>query len=237
MFEGYVGIRLWSGQLMADVWFTVIFILFLLFAINSRIHVKSFVKMFRYISVGKNKNSELSLYNKKSFNFFMVFQSMLLTSLIFTQEAYYRGYLNNITQKKLFMSLAMTFIVIFGFYLLRRIIYYILIYIFASQNFYKQWIITYNALTGIWGITLYIPAICITFLDNYHFLAIGIMILFYLAFRLAIIYKTTRLFHIKKFDLFYLSLYLCSHEILPLIILLKGFVYLYNFIEKSALWH
>lgn len=47
MFEGYVGIRLWSGQLMEDVWFSILFVLFFLFAIHARIHVKSFIKIFR----------------------------------------------------------------------------------------------------------------------------------------------------------------------------------------------
>ena len=65
MFEGYVGIRLWSGQLMEDVWFSILFVLFFLFAIHARIHVKSFIKIFRNLGFntsGKSSNTDLSIY-------------------------------------------------------------------------------------------------------------------------------------------------------------------------------
>lgn len=240
MFEGYVGIRLWSGQLMEDVWFSILFVLFFLFAIHARIHVKSFIKIFRnlgFSASGISNNSVQSIYYSKSLYFYLTFQALALSSLAITQEAYYLGFLNSIDKEKLLLALVFTFLSVLFFYLTRRIIYYLLIYIFCNQGLYRQWSISYNSLVSTWGISLYIPVIGMSFLENYHIAAAGLFIIFYILFRFAIIYKSIRLFYIKKFDLFYLSLYLCAHEILPLLIAYKGFVFLYNFIEKSALWH
>ncbi len=240
MFEGYVGIRLWSGQLMEDVWFSILFVLFFLFAIHARIHVKSFIKIFRNLGFntsGKSSNTDLSIYYSKSLHFYLIFQALALSSLAITQEAYYLGFLNNIDKEKLLLVVVSTFLSVLVFYLIRRIIYYLLIYTFSRQDVYRQWVIIYNSLISVWGISLYLPVIGMSFLGNYHFWAVCLFIIFYILFRFAIIYKSIRLFYIKKFDLFYLSLYLCAHEILPLLIAYKGFVFLYNFIEKSALWH
>uniref|UniRef100_UPI003FEF4BAF DUF4271 domain-containing protein n=1 Tax=Parabacteroides distasonis TaxID=823 RepID=UPI003FEF4BAF len=52
-----------------------------------------------------------------------------------------------------------------------------------------------------------------------------------------IIYKTIRIFHRKNSSFLYISLYLCGQEILPLVFLYEGIIYLYNFIESSTLWH
>lgn len=240
MFEGYVGIRLWSGQLMEDVWFSILFVLFFLFAIHARIHVKSFIKIFRNLGFGTTAisgNNDLSVYYSKSLHIYLIVQALALTSVAITQEAYHLGFLNSIDKEKLLFTLLLTFLVVVVYYLIRRVIYYLLIYTFSSSEAYRQWVILYNSLISIWGIALYIPVVCMSFLGNYHFWAVSLFILFYILFRFAIIYKSIRLFYIKKFDLFYLSLYLCAHEILPLLISYKGFVFLYNFIEKSALWH
>lgn len=240
MFEGYVGIRLWSGQLMEDVWFSILFVLFFLFAVHARIHVKSFIKIFRNLGFNtssKGGNSDLSTYYSKSLHIYLIFQALTLTSVVITQEAYHLGFLSSIDKEKLSFALVLTFLSVLLFYLIRRIIYYILIYTFSRPGVYRQWVILYNSLISVWGISLYIPVICMSFLGNYHIWAVCLFILFYILFRFAIIYKSIRLFYIKKFDLFYLSLYLCAHEILPLLIAYKGFVFLYNFIEKSALWH
>ena len=112
-----------------------------------------------------------------------------------------------------------------------------LIFTFADAEFNKQWKLYYNSIIGVWGVTLYIPVVGQTFVGNCYYFAVYLFVFLYILCRFAIIYKSIRLFYTKKFDLFYLSLYLCAHEILPVFIMYKGFIYLCNFIEKSALWH
>ena len=123
------------------------------------------------------------------------------------------------------------------YYLLRRLVYHMLIFTFADAEFNKQWKLYYNSIIGVWGVTLYIPVVGQTFVGNCYYFAVYLFVFLYILCRFAIIYKSIRLFYTKKFDLFYLSLYLCAHEILPVFIMYKGFIYLCNFIEKSALWH
>ena len=135
MFEGYVGIRLWSGQLMEDVWFSILFVLFFLFAIQARIHVKSFIKIFRnlgFSTSSKSGNTDLSIYYSKSLHIFLIVQALILTTVAITQEAYHLGFLNSIDKNKLLFALSLTFLSVVLFYLIRRIIYYLLIYTFGD---------------------------------------------------------------------------------------------------------
>ena len=46
-FEGYVGIRLWDGQLVDDVVFSLLFVLFMCFALVFRTNYRLFLKMMR----------------------------------------------------------------------------------------------------------------------------------------------------------------------------------------------
>lgn len=89
----------------------------------------------------------------------------------------------------------------------------------------------------IWGILLYIPVLLMVFIDINVTIPIFLFSIFYVLYRFAIIYKTIRIFHKKNGGFLYISLYLCGQEILPLVFLYEGMVYLYNFIETSTLWH
>ena len=215
MFEGFVGIRLWDGQIVEDVLFSILAGLLLLFAFSARLHTKSFLKMFRCIGfLGREGfTTEMSVYYNKYFNSFMTFQALLLASLWVFLEAHQRGYTHELTHGKIGLLILATFLLIGAYYLCRRIVYHVLI------------------------ISLYIPVAWQGFVGSFYYLSTGLFLILYILSHFAIIYKSVRLFHTKKFDLFYLSLYLCAHEILPLFIMYKGFIYLYNFIEKSALWH
>ena len=106
MFEGYIGIRLWSGQLIEDALFTVLFVLFLFFACNARLHVKTFLKMFRCVGMlGKTAtNTEMSTYYNKGFSGFMTFQALLLCGIALFLYAYHEGLLYNLSEKKLVVS-------------------------------------------------------------------------------------------------------------------------------------
>ena len=239
MFEGFVGIRLWDGQIVEDILFSILAGLLLLFAFSARLHTKSFLKMFRCIGfLGREGfTTEMSVYYNKYFNSFMTFQALLLASLWVFLEAHQRGYTHELTHGKIGLLILATFLLIGAYYLCRRIVYHVLIYIFADAAYEAQWRLNYNSIIGVWGISLYIPVAWQGFVGSFYYLSTGLFLILYILSHFAIIYKSVRLFHTKKFDLFYLSLYLCAHEILPLFIMYKGFIYLYNFIEKSALWH
>lgn len=237
MFEGYVGIRLWSGQVIEDVWFSILFVLFFLFALHARIHVRSFAKIFRNLGSNASGNAGLSVYYSRPLFFYLTFQALALSSMAVTQEVYYQGLLDSLGKEYLLPVLAFTFLSVLSYYLVRRAVYGWLIYTFGSRETYRQWEVLYNSLVSVWGIALYVPVLGMSFFREHHVWLACLFAGLYVLFRFAIICKSARLFCIKKFDIFYLSLYLCGHEILPLLIAYKGFVFLYNFIGKSALWH
>ena len=47
IFEGYVGIRLWDGQLVDDVIFSLLLFLFIVFSFVFRTNFQLFVKMLK----------------------------------------------------------------------------------------------------------------------------------------------------------------------------------------------
>lgn len=239
MFEGYIGIRLWNGQLIEDTLFSILCVLFFLFAVNARLHTKSFLKMFRCIrALGRaGANSDISVYYNIYFSGFMTFQTLLLCGISVFLAAIHSGLLQNLTQEKILVSIASSFLLMLFYYICRRVGYHLLIYTFANEEYHKRWKLNYNSIIGFWGMLLYIPVIWQAFIGNYYYFMVSLFVFLYILCRFAIICKSIRLFYTKKIGLFYLSLYLCAHEILPVLLLYKGFVYLYNFIEKSALWH
>lgn len=238
MFEGYVGIRLWEGQLFGDTVFSIVLVLLLLFAISARTQVKSFINMFRVCASSRPKmNPEISIYYSKILNSVLTFQTISLFSLALVLYEYENENMHTIREGKLEITILLTFFFVLFYYFIRRFCYRILIFIFATPEYYRQWRLNYNSIIGVWGILMYVPVIAQAVTKGQSHTFVILFIILYILSRFAIIYKSIRLFSIKKFDFFYLSLYLCTHEILPLWIMYKGLIYLYNFIEKSALWH
>ncbi|MCC8152995.1 MAG: DUF4271 domain-containing protein [Tannerellaceae bacterium] len=88
-----------------------------------------------------------------------------------------------------------------------------------------------------WGISLYIPVFWLVFLDNQYLPAVLLFLFLYFLCRSVILYKSIEIFFHKTPGFFYIILYLCTLEILPLAILYRAVIYLYNFIEASAIWH
>ena len=56
-FEGYVGIRLWDGQLVDDVVFSLLFVLFMCFALVFRTNYRLFLKMMRDVVYVKERQT------------------------------------------------------------------------------------------------------------------------------------------------------------------------------------
>ena len=63
IFEGYVGIRLWDGQLVDDVIFSLLLFLFIVFSFVFRTNFQLFVKMLK-----DNQKRKASLPDKLAFS-------------------------------------------------------------------------------------------------------------------------------------------------------------------------
>jgi hypothetical protein len=239
-FERYVGIKLGDEQLINDVSFALLCGLLALLAIVFHSNRKLFGKMFNEAFYNKNRNNifdDSKNSNEWLFNGFMTFQALMLSSIIIYSAGKVFGYASQINTWNIFISVGLIFLMVLLFFLGRRIINLILGYVFANEEQYDKWKKSNDAVRGVWGLSLYIPAIWILFGDTNHLIPIYLFCILYLAGRILIAYKSIHIFSKRNNGILYINLYLCTLEILPLFVLYDGLVFLYNIIEESSLWH
>lgn len=238
-FEGYEGIRLWEEQLADDVIFSLLLCLLVTFAIMFRSHLQSFVKMVKDAFLVKER---LTLFDgfigKNHFIFrdFMIFQAIALAAIAMIAIGKMYGWIDYTDWKVLLWEVALVFGVLFLFYQLKQFGYFLLGYVFADPEKYKLWKTNYHAIIGVWGISLYVPVLWLIFIKSHGMYPVALFLLLYALSRFVIIYKTIRIFHKKTTGFLYINLYLCAQEILPLVLMYEGLIYLCNFVEISALW-
>lgn len=240
IFEGYVGIRLWDGQLVDDVIFSLLSVLFVVFSFVFRANFRLFVKLLKDAFLVKERQNLFDdVVGKSAFFFrnFMTFQALFLSSIALIAIGRIYGFVNYVEWQAVLSAIGTVFLVLFLFYQFKQCCYYLLGSVFADSDKYKLWKTNYNAVMGIWGVSLYVPVLWLVFVGTYVTIPIAMFCILYILCRFVIIYKTIRIFHKKSTGLLYISLYLCTQEILPLVFLYEGMVYLYNFIETSTLWH
>jgi len=240
LFEGFVGIRLWDGQVLNDFLFTLILSILILFAFVFRFNYRACLKMFHDVVYIKERQSLFEKGSVSDFYFrtFMLFQTLALCTLFFFSYFYTKGYLDfELTLPNILLCMGVFFIITLLFFLFKWVLYELTGMIFSDSNKFKIWRNNYVAIIGAWGVSLYIPVVWSAFWGMYSALSTVLFVFLYILCRFAIIYKTLRIFYRKSTGILYINLYLCAQEILPLIFLYEGIVYLYNFIKMSTLWH
>lgn len=240
MFEGYVGIRLWDGQLVDDVIFSLLLSLLVAFAIVFRANYQNFIKMLKdvvYLKERQNLFDDTVGKSETFFRHFMIFQMLFLCSIALFAIARVKGVVAHLDEKGVIVIIVSVFCLLLLFYQFKQFCNYLLGFIFAAPDKYRFWKKSYNATMAAWGILLYIPVVWLMFVGNKTLAPVILFCIFYFLCRFVIIYKTIRIFHKNSVGLLYISLYLCTQEILPLIFLYEGMIFLYNFIETSTLWH
>ena len=239
-FDGYEGIRLWEDQLADDVIFSLLLCLFVFFAIVFRTHIRSFVKMTKDAFLVKERQTLFDgAVGGSNFIFrnFMTIQAIALTTMAFVAIGKIYDWIDYTNWLSFLWKINVLFGGVFLYYQVKQLGYYVLGYVFVDPEKYKLWKRSYNAIIGLWGISLYLPVLWLVFVKTYVMLPIVLFFLLYALSRFVIIYKTIRIFHKKSTGFLYINLYLCALEILPLVFVYEGIVYcLYNFVETSALW-
>jgi hypothetical protein len=230
-FEGYVGIQIGDRQLVYDVVFSLLFGLLIVFAMVFHANSHLFMKMTRDIFHIKDR---LSLFediggNEAAFRRFMTFQSLFLFSIAAFLIGQSYGYIPDYqTVEMNLLTIGVIFVFLFAFYLFKQLLYNISGFIFAGTDLYKTWRTGYTASTGFLGVLLYIPVLCISFTEINTETPLLALLFLCLLWRIVIIYKTIYIFNVRGVGFIYIILYLCAQEILPVILLYEGIVYLYN---------
>lgn len=113
-----------------------------------------------------------------------------------------------------------------AYYLWQMAAYSIVGYSFTSAPRRKLWLKGFNASQSLLGITLSVPALAILFNPQLGPWLIALAALLYFLARVIFIIKGFRIFYNKSFALLYFILYLCSLEIIPLIIISNAATFL-----------
>jgi hypothetical protein len=237
-FEGYTGIYLNNITFSNDILLIVVIILLSAFALIFRFNVPLFGKMISNINAGKQRQSIFDTTEKDSFlfNAFMTFQTLLLCSIFLFSVATEYKYFTNPDIPKTFIITIILLIILFLFYLFKKATYSVFGHIFAEKSAYKMMFVNYQGLFCTWGIFLYLPVLWILLIGKYLFIAYILFIISYLVFRIILIYRFIHIFFNKNTGLLFFSLYLCTQEIIPLVFLYEGLIYMYNIIEKNNIW-
>jgi hypothetical protein len=234
-FDGFTGILLSDTTFSNDVLLLVVLLLLSVFAVIFRFNSPLFGKMISNISAGEQRHSIFETTEKDSFlfNTFMIFQTMLLSGvIIFLTLVEYDYFIKpGIASALLLTGIFLLFI--FFFYLFKNALYSIFGYIFIEKSAYKMMFTNYNALFCTFGILLYIPVLWILLIGKYFFVALIIIAISYLSFRLILAFRFIYIFLNKNTGLLFLSLYLCTLEIVPLVLFYEGLIYIYNIIETN----
>ena len=218
----------------------LLFVLLLLttFAIIFRLNVPLFGKMISNINATEQRQSIFETTEKDSFlfNVFMTFQSLFLCSIfIFLFTIEYKYFIRPDVSTT-FSAICILLLILLIFLLLKISLFTLFGRLFADKSANKMLFTNYQALLCIWGIFLYLPILWIFLVGKYFFIAFILFIISYLIFRIILIYRFFCIFFNKNTGLLFFSLYLCAQEIVPLVFLYEGLIYIYSIIEKNNIW-
>lgn len=114
------------------------------------------------------------------------------------------------------------------YYLCQLGAYSLIGYVFADKDDARLWIRGYNASQALLGWTLVLPALAVLFYPSTTVYLVPVGIVLYIIARIIFLSKGFRLFYQGMSSLLYFVLYLCSVEIVPLIIAYHAIFLLYR---------
>ena len=124
--------------------------------------------------------------------------------------------------------------ILFIFY--KWLAYFVVGKVFFGKESFSQWMGSFSSLIGIMGVILFVPVLFMFYIDSIYTFCLIFIVICLLLFVIIAIYKTFVLFFHDISLLLHLFLYLCAQEIIPLLFLYKGLVYLFNIAESNILW-
>lgn len=101
-------------------------------------------------------------------------------------------------------------------------VYWTVGFVFTSRTMRSQWLAGFSSVQSMLGLSLIVPALTAMFYPGLSasFAAVGAFI--YICWRIVFIVKGFRIFFHNYFSLVYFILYLCSVEIIPLLLLYRS---------------
>jgi hypothetical protein len=188
---------------------------------NSRF--KQTIKALMNYSVSQEINREEKVFFHRA-NILLTILYVLVASLLLYQI---RDFLNNTTlELHSFVFYLLIMGGIFSMYIIRYIFSLILAFIFDDTSISSEYIFNISLYNNMLGVLL-IPILCVLYFTTLGFN----VVLFYLTLPLLFVTFLLRLIRIyligfsKGISYFYIFLYICTLEIIPLVVLFKIFIF------------
>ena len=221
-----------------DIMILIVLLLLSAFAWIFRLNIPLFGKMISNISVGVQRQSIFETTENDSFLLaaFLTFQTLLLLSIFLLTFTIKYKFIINIDVATTLLYIGILLAAVFVFFLLKRLFYLLSGAIFIEQSARNRMIISLQSLFYIWGVSLYIPVLWLLLFDTYLYIPVILLVISFLAYEVVLALRIIDAFFNKNTGLLFLSLYLCAQEIVPLVFLYEGLVYIYNIIEVNFTW-
>lgn len=193
---------------------------FLLLAFNVR-HYSIFLKNFSYDlwSVRRTEDSfGVRTVSETGIQMSIVLLTSICQGIIINAALNSSGFT---TQLPVFPEIAAIAVCALLFYFWQLVAYRMVGYVFIDRFSARQWIKGFNASQALLGISLTVPALVVLFNPEEASIMVVIGVVCYLVARLIFIFKGFRLFYENFGSLIYFILYLCSLEIVPLVLIFR----------------
>ncbi len=204
--------------------FTLIFILSLIlttcaYSLGTRFYTHFFKTLFS----GKERISFLFESTLTGFEFktCLTLQTILLEGLIFYNLIREQIFGENIN-KNYIMTLSAFVVIIAAYHLIRGISFAIMGNIFSTNSTTRSFISEYFTLLSLWGTWLLPVALFMVFAHLNIYITATFLIIPALLIRILTIHKGVKIFFNNLRGPFYIFLYLCALEIMPLIVLFQA---------------
>lgn len=203
---------------------TLLICLFLFITLNLR-HYSTFLKTFAHnlFSVRKRAN----VFDERStMSETRVLASLILLTCVSEGILLFGALSLAGTDSDNFISIATLSGLALGYYLAEYAAYRTVGYIFTTPSRAEMWAKGFTSSQALLGLTICIPALLSLFVPAAVEMLVWISTSLYIIARIIFISKGFRIFYHNSFSLIYFILYLCSLEIIPLILIYKASLFL-----------
>lgn len=203
---------------------TLVLGVFVVITLNLR-HYSTFLKTFTHnlFSVRRRQNvfDERSTMSEARVQFSLVL-------LLCVSEGVLMFSLLNMGNSNIdnFAGVSLLSLLATAFYLVQYAAYWTVGYVFTTPGRRGMWVKGFTSSQALLGLALVVPALLSLFDPASGLWLLSLSGAFYLISRIIFIYKGFRIFYHNSFSLVYFILYLCSLEIIPLILIYKASLFL-----------
>ena len=193
---------------------------FLLLAFNLR-HCSTYIKNFSYDlwSVRRTDNTfVVRTFSETGIQISIVLLTCLCEGIIINASVTSLGLSIPLPT---FPEIALLFAVAVFYYIWQLCAYRLVGYVFTDRLSARQWLKGFNASQALLGIMLTVPALIVLFNPGAAGVVTVIGVICYLIARLIFIFKGFRLFYDNFGSLLYFILYLCTLEIVPVVLIFR----------------